>query len=296
MRLNKVFALKVKEVGHVLGLEVSHSATQLSINIEPYITKLIDQYGLTNSNPVSTPGAPNVYMLPSVEPMSQQVSELRRTYMELVGSLMYASTAARPDIAQQVSELGRHMSNPNKEHLNAAMRVLRYLKGTKSLSLNYYSCDSSILSAYVDADFASDTTSRKSRTGFLIMLGDSVIDWKSVKQPSVSLSTFASETVALSELARVLIPYRVLLRELGVEQSSPTLVHEDNTAARLFAMEGSGLKKLKHIDIRHRFVQEAVEKGEIVVQQCPTQDMLADLLTKPLTPVTFRKLLGSIFR
>ncbi len=216
--------------------------------------------------------------------------------MELVGSLMYASTAGRPDIAQMVSELGRHMANPNQEHMNAAKRVLKYLKGTKALRLTYYSSDSSILSAYVDADFASDTTDRKSRTGFLILLGRSVIDWRSVKQPSVSLSTFASETIALSELARVLVPYRVLLAELGVEQSAPTVVHEDNTAARLFAMEGSGLKKLKHIDIRHRYVQEVVELGQILVQQCPTQDMLADLLTKPLAPVTFKRLLGAIFQ
>jgi hypothetical protein len=145
MRLSKIFALKIKGVGHILGLEVTQSSAHLSISIEPYISKIIETYGLTQSNPVSTPGAPNSYLLPSVEPISQQDGELRRTYMELVGSLMYASTAARPDIAQQVSELGRHMSNPNQEHLNAAKRVVKYLKGTRALALTYYTCDSSVL-------------------------------------------------------------------------------------------------------------------------------------------------------
>ena len=89
-------------------------------------------------------------------------------YRELVGGLLYLSTTTRPDIVFAVSMLARFMENPGPGHWKAAKQVLRYLKTTPALGLKYrYTSSPTILSAYVDANYAGCEDSRKSTTGYV---------------------------------------------------------------------------------------------------------------------------------
>lgn len=101
--------------------------------------------------------------------------------------------------------------------------------------------------------------------------------------------------VALSAAAQEAIWLRRLLSDLGWELSQPTAVMEDNQGAIAIVKNPVQHKRTKHIDIRHHFIREAVERGEIAVDYCPTNQMVADILTKPLPKPKFlqlRPLLG----
>ena len=86
-----------------------------------------------------------------------------RPYRSLVGSLLYVATGTRPDIAYAVCQLSRHLEFPHEEHWNAAIRVLRYLKTTQSKGICYEGLSDDLqLSAYTDADWASNKCNRRS--------------------------------------------------------------------------------------------------------------------------------------
>ena len=119
--------------------------------------------------------------------------------------------------------------------MTAAKHLLRYLKGTRSLGLKYSKPKddgprnhSNILWGYVDSDWAGCPSTRKSTTGYVLMLNGAAISWKSKLQTIVALSTAEAEMVAASSMIQEVIYLRKLLDNLGFTQSKPTSICEDN--------------------------------------------------------------------
>ena len=137
---------------------------------------------------------------------------------------------------------------------------------------------------YTDSDFAPDTTTRRSVSGFLVMLGNGPVCWQSKKQKSVSTSTAEAEYVALFEGAKQSTWVIRLLQELGaadlLHDNGSILTYTDNQSALAIA-EGTNSTKTKHIDIAYHFVRECIQNKKIHVKYIPTNLMLADILTKP---------------
>ncbi len=208
------------------------------------------------------------------------------TYQSMVGSLLYAAMATRPDIAQAVSVVSKFNANPNAAHLMAVKRILRYLKGTLNLALKYERSDSGTLIGYSDADWAGDQDDRRSTTGNVFLLGGGAVSWLSKKQSTVALSTAEAEYVALSQAAQECVWFRRLLSDLGMDVS-PVMILEDNQGAIAIAKNPVDNSRTKHIDIRYHYICECVQNGQIQLQYCPTDDMKADILTKPLVRQKF---------
>ena len=118
----------------------------------------------------------------------------------MVGSLLYAAMATRPDIAQAVSAVSKFNANPNVAHLTAVKRIFRYLKGTVNFALKYEQSDSLI--GYADADWAGDQDDRRLTTGNIFLQSGGALSWLSKKQATVALSTTEAEYVALFEPSR----------------------------------------------------------------------------------------------
>ena len=208
--------------------------------------------------------------------------------MSIVGSLLYAAMITRPDITYAVQALGRHLQASGKEHVIAAKRVLRYLKGTKDLALVYEARGDgkgqpSII-GFSDADWGGDRDTRRSTTGYLFMIEETggAISWASKLQPTVALSSAEAEYMAACAAVQEAIHLRLLMRGLGFEQKGATVIFEDNQGCIALSDNPVFHKRSKHIDIRYHFIRERVANKEITLKYVATEHQLADMLTKGL--------------
>jgi hypothetical protein len=210
------------------------------------------------------------------------------------------ASASRPDISAAVIHLSTFQNNFDSTHWNAAKRILRYLKGTRSLGLTYTAdgISSSLcsqewnpasLGAYSDADFGGTPVDRRSTTGFVNILNGAPVSWKSQIQPTVALSTLEAEYMAMSRETQEILWLRQLLLDLGADPGKITL-WVDNAGAITTANHPRVTDRAKHIDIRHHFIREQIAAGTIAVCHVSTDNQLADILTKPLSADRFRHL------
>ena len=177
--------------------------------------------------------------------------------------------------------------------MTTAKRVLRYLKQMRDLNLTYVKNTPEAIIGYSDTDWAGDMKDRRSTSGNVFLLGGGAITWSSRKQSSVALSTVEEEYRALSVATQEAIWLRQL-QELGVTESGPTLIYEDNQGAISMAKNPIFHKRTKHEQIRYHLVREAIEQGTIALEYCRTNEMLADGFTKALAREQFEKLRAGI--
>ena len=169
---------------------------------------------------IPTPMDPNVKLIRD-NGRSKPVDTVQ--YQSMVGSLIYAAIATRPDIAQAVVILAQFNSSPSKAHLTAVKCVFWYLKGTAQLQLQYKETDTNV-EGYSDADWASDSDDRRSTSGSVFMMSGGTISWTSKKQLTVALSMSESEYIATQEAVWL----RQLMQDLKMDCTTAMTIHEDN--------------------------------------------------------------------
>jgi len=143
---------------------------------------------------------------------------------------------------------------------------------------------------YSDASFANTDEQRKSVTGYCVMMAGGPVSTKSTKQGNVTISTTEAELVACSEACRESEWIWFLLEELGFKQTKPITVHCDNTAVVAIAKNPGNHNGTKHIEIRHLYIRQLVNRGRANIKYCWTEDMIADILTKAISTRLFLKL------
>ena len=79
------------------------------------------------------------------------------------------------------------------------------------------------------------------------------------------------------------------MSQIGANDQGYTIIYEDNQSAICLA-NGQGSKRSWHIDIKYHFIQDKISNGEIIIQYCDTNEMIADIFTKPLAKDKFNKL------
>ena len=281
----------IKDLGEcawLLGIAVKQDRSDgtVTLNQQNFIEDLAAKYGMTNAAAVYTPavvgsGTSKIISTDLEEPV---------IYQSLVGSLLYLMVATRPDIADAVNKLCRQMAKPTVANLKAAKRVLAYVLHTKHLSIIFRRGTKLEVVGYSDADWAGDDSTRRSTTGYIFMIGDGCISWKSQLQRSVALSTAEAEYMALAATSQEALFIRQLMEELGATQTASTVIYEDNQSAIAMAKNAVTSSRAKHIDIRFHFVRDLINTNIIKLVYKPTTQMLADILTKSLLREIFEKL------
>jgi hypothetical protein len=180
---------------------------------------------MEDANPVAMPMDPNMKLEPNPDGNEGSRSN---SYARLLGELQFLTNATRPDIAYAVNRLAAYTANPSLQHIGVLKRVLRYLKGTKSLGITYSKFPRDYENAnsshgFADAAYA-NADGCKSTSGYVFIAAGGAITWRSKKQTTVALSSTEAEYVALSEASREACWLRSLYEELGEEQHSPTLI------------------------------------------------------------------------
>jgi hypothetical protein len=223
-----------------------------------------------------------------VDPASDSRPYTDGLYRSVVGSLLYIQQCTRPDISVAVSMLGQHNENPTVGCFNSAKSVVKYLKGTKNLGLSY-TCSKNnvyVIEVYTDADYAGDTTDRKSRTGVAVFLNGNLLDWTSVKQKSTATSTCEAEYMAMGLGAKRILWLCQTLKSLGIKFEIPIL-YTDNQAAKFLSENNTCNSKTKHIQVQWHFIREMIMNKELMIKYVGTSNMIADIFTKCLSKNKF---------
>jgi hypothetical protein len=219
-------------------------------------------------------------------------------YMALVGSLLYASVMTRDDIKFAMAYTTSAMKQATNHHMTTAIRILHYLLGTQQLGRTLGGFSNLNFWATADSSYASHDD-RKSHYGFSLHFGEKSGAFYSTSKKAkiMAISSTEAEYIALFEAAKVIAWARQFLDDLGFHQKLPTLLFEDNMSTILLVKNGNDKGKTKHMDVRYHYIKELVDTGKIILQHLPTNDMISDILTKPLVlgPFTYlrNKLLGT---
>ena len=316
---------EMKDLGKTrfcLGIELEHRACGILIHQEAYIQKILRRFNMDKAHPVSTPmvGRSLDEKKDPFRPKEtdEELLGAETPYLSAIGALLYLAQCTRPDISFAVSLLARFSSAPTQRHWNGIKNVFRYLKGTADLGLffpykkarglsvkatpeeknssSYPEIPNDVLMGFADAGYLSDPHKGRSQSGYVFMIGNTTISWRSTKQTLVATSSNHAEIIALHEAVRECIWLRSVITHIrgasGLDSTTeePTCIYEDN-AACIEQMKQGYIKgdNTKHISPKFFYNQQQQALLNILVQQISSEDNAADLFTKSLPKAIHEK-------
>jgi hypothetical protein len=270
-----------------------------------YITTLLKEFGfwdIPETEWEDTPMA-STWTRDALKPLLAEGEATK--FRTLIAKLIYLQTTTRPDLCYAVSTLAQYQKEPRQSDWKALERILRYLRFTVDLGNTFFKNQSNQPVVYtsdsldiesacpielpegmtpklaVDASFGQEDD-RKSRTGYMVFAFGGLVSWFSKKQTTVALSSTEAELIALVEGTKEANWFREFFKELGFKINKPTKIDQDNQSVIAIAINPIQHSRIKHMEIKNHYVRENVENGTIELLYCPTELMIADILTKPL--------------
>lgn len=223
--------LSVTDLGackHFLGINIDYRQDGLLLSQSAYNKRVLATANMLDCKPVGTP-LPFCHTLyrdrvPATEKVRRELALV--PYRNLLGSVIYLSTRTRPDISTAISLLGKFQTDPTPSDWKALKHLLRYLKGPVDFGI-FIPRQALVkgIDAYSDADWARDETSRRSRTGIVIMYHGTPVIWSSSLQQTTATSTAEAEFSALATCAKEIVWLRDILPELSIGEADSTIMH-----------------------------------------------------------------------
>ena len=286
----------VKRLGdaeYVLGIQIKRKADgSIALSQRRYMEDVLERFGMADCAPSSVPMSPSSTLLTAASPGKGHNSTPtdQRRYRQLIGSLTYAMTGTRPDIAYAVSTLGRFANAPTSAHWQAAVDVLRYLKGTLDEGIIYGPRGSPLtMQGRSDATWITCPETSRSVNGYHINMAGAAIAWASCRQRRCACSSSDAEYLGLGDCTRTIVGLRKFLNEIHCVQDKPTPLQGDNQGANALAKNPEHHQRSRHVRLSEHIVREHVAEGLVDITYLPTDDMSADALTKPFGPGKFIK-------
>ena len=291
--LNKIYGEVQVHRGKVhsfLGMTFNYSERgKLKITMDGYIDSVLSDAEVNTSSPY--PAGPNLFEIKEEDaPLNKKDSKF---FHSMTMKLMYAAKRVRPDIALPVCFCATRVQSPTESDMKKLFKILRYVKGTKSYGLFFDFTGMNIQEilkaiCYVDAAYGVHVDG-KSHTGCIIFIGGGCIYVKSSKQKLVTKSSTEAELVALSDECTAVVWIKNFLTEQGM--SVEVSIQEDNTSTiKILSKESSLSQRTRHVNVRYLWLKDNLQRKEFTLSHCRTEEMLADLLTKPLQGESFTRL------
>ena len=252
-----------------------------------YIDKLARKFRIDVNRNVKVPIEPNKQLTKRLEAEPKCV----RPYRELVGPLIYnISTCTRPDISFAVNKCAQHFADPAERHFDSAIKILSYLSTTRELGLYLGGRrDGLDLSVYADADFANDPDTRHSVTGNLLYLDGSLISWTSKKQKLVATSSTEAEFLAAFYTLRDIQCVEQFIRCVFPAKMPQIVLYQDNQSCIALISNESSKGRSKHFDVKLKALNASFRDRYFELIYCPTEEMVADIMTKALNRIPFSR-------
>ncbi|GJY61428.1 retrovirus-related pol polyprotein from transposon TNT 1-94 [Tanacetum coccineum] len=272
------------ELNFFLGLQIKQLEDGIFFNQSKYIKEMLKKFGLEDSKPMKTPMSTETKLTKDEE--GESVDNTK--YRGMIGSLLYL-TASRPDIMFSVCLCARFQEDPKTSHLEAVKRIFRYIKGTTHLGLWYPKGSDIETVVYADSDHAGDYVDRKSTSGICTFMGCCLTSWFSKKQTALAISTTEAEYVSAGKACQQALWMKQALVDYGIRLDDIPIMC-DNKGAIDLSKNPVQHSRTKHIEIRHHFLRDNVQKGNITIEKVSSEDNIADILTKPLKRESFNYL------
>ncbi|XP_067643647.1 uncharacterized protein [Eurosta solidaginis] len=210
--LRQHFEVKVFEAKYFLGFEIEKlSDNSIHIHQKADAMEVLNRFNMMDCKAVSAPMDCNQKLGDFVN----DEHEKSFPYREAVGSLMYLAIGTRPDISYAIDVVSRYLERPTAAHINAVKRIMKYIRGTLKTGILYKSDSKFDFVGYSDANYAGDTYTRKSKSGYVSHIGSRCVSWASIRQQSVSTSLTESEYVAACQAVKELVWLNLLVAEMS---------------------------------------------------------------------------------
>ncbi|SGY86518.1 BQ5605_C009g05824 [Microbotryum silenes-dioicae] len=283
---------RLGEAEYILGIQIRRSDDgSITLSQEQYLKDVLARFGMSDAHPVATPMQPDLRLEVELQPTPFPD---RTRYLQAIGSLMYASTGTRPDLAYTVGYLARFSRAPSTAAWGAIKHAFRYVAGTLSHGLRFAHGASPPLVGYSDCNWGACLSSSKSTMGYNFIYAGAAVSWSSRLQSRVADSTCDAEYLGLSHAGKEAIFLRQLFGELGLSSSEPVLIYGDNQGANALTKNPVFHARTRHIRLREHFVRDMVSLGDIVIQYITTSEMTADIFTKALSRDLFARHRGRL--
>ena len=225
---------------------------------------------MENSKKGELPIQSNAKLSETQSPSTEaEIAEMSRVpYTSAVGSIIYAMTCSRPDVAFALSMVSRYQGNPGRAHWTAVKNILKYLRRTKDWVLTLSGSDDLRVTGYCDASFQTDRDNLRSHSGWMFTLNGGALTWKSSKQETVADSTCESEYIAASKASKG-IGLKNFIGDLRVVPAikEPMEIFCDSNSAVALAKEPRDHGRSRHIDRKYHFIRHRIEEGILVAKR-----------------------------
>ena len=289
--INKRF--KLRDMGCIsryLGMDVNYdrAAGKLTINQAPKIRQLLEECGLQSAIPRGTPIDPGATIpLPPASDEHPAVGEHEHAiFRARLGSLLHIACFTRPDIMFSVMVLTRVQNAPTDAAINALLYLLRYLKGTISISITFVRNKDLCLTGFSDSSWATKTDAR-STSGVIFTINGAPVLWHSKLQTVIARSTCEAEYVAADLAAREATWLQLFWHEIcrlpTSSEPAPIPLNTDSQSALALAQKEGVQTRNRHFLIRVEALREAEKRRIIQLNYIPSTSMAADGFTKVLT-------------
>ena len=273
-----------------LGMTIDYRVKgQVTFSMVAYIEEIIrlfSKYDDTTKT-ASTPAAEHIFRVNNDSPKLPK--ERLTIFHHFVAKCLFVTKRSRPDIAVAVAFLTTRVKSPDEDDWKKLIRMIRYLRGTPKLALTLSARSATSPKWWVDGSHGVHPTMR-GHTGGCMSLGKGMQLSVSSKQKMNSRSSTETEIIAVDDLMPSLHWANYFLEHQGYT-STNTVLYQDNKSAILLEKNGrkSSGKRTKHINMRFYFITDRIRGGELSVEHCPTEEMIADFFTKPLQGKLFFK-------
>jgi len=269
-----------------LGMNFDYSERfRVKVTMKGYIDDMMSQYNVEGY--ATSPAAETLFQIDEESPALD--AEQLAVFHSRVAKVLYLAKRVRIDCLCATIFLATRILNGTQQDWDKLDRLLRYINATREIGMVLEGSNIATIYAYVDASFGVHYD-MKSHTGSLISLGKGAIHAKSNKQRLMTKSSTESELVGLSDTLPMVIWVRNFLLEQGYNVN-PAIIYQDNMSTIAMAKKGKSTnERTRHINIRYFFVKDKIESEEVTIEYLQTDEMIADLLTKPLQGEKFRRL------
>ncbi|GJY37423.1 retrovirus-related pol polyprotein from transposon TNT 1-94 [Tanacetum coccineum] len=258
------------ELNFFLGLQIKQMEDDIFFNQSKYIKEMLKKFGLEDSKPMKTPMSSDIKLTKDDECESIDSTN----YRGMICSLLYVTTS-RPDIMFSVCLCARFQEAPKTSHFKAVKRIFRYIKGTMHLGLWYPKGTGIETIVYADSNHAGDYVDRKSTSGICEFTGCCLTSWFLKKQTALAISTTEAKYVSARKacqqelwMKQALIDYDIRLKDVPIMCENKGVIDLSKNPVQH--------SRTKHIEIRHHFLCDNVQKGHISIEKVSSVDNIAD--------------------